>query len=106
GVDIDGVDVQDLVDRTEGWPAGLFLAALAMQVAPSRDDSALAVRGDSRYLGDYLRAEVLDQVSPEESAFLVRTSILDRLSGPLCDATLDAEGSSDRLDAMERRRLL
>ena len=106
GIDIDGLDVQDLVDRTEGWPAGLFLAALAMQVAPSRDDAAVALRGDSRYLGDYLRAEVLDRVSPEVSAFLVRTSILDRLSGPLCDATLDAGGSSDRLDAMERRKLL
>ena len=106
GIDIDGLDVQALVDRTEGWPAGLFLAGLAMQVAPSRGDSARSIRGDSRYLGDYLRAEVLDQVSAEESAFLVRTSILDSLSGPLCDATLDAEGSSDRLEAMERRRLL
>jgi LuxR family maltose regulon positive regulatory protein len=98
--------VRELVERTEGWPAGLYLAALAMQVGAPQDERARRLRGDSRFLGDYLRAEVLDRLSADEATFLTRTSILESLSGPLCDATLDERGSSARLAVIEDRNLL
>jgi LuxR family maltose regulon positive regulatory protein len=100
------VEVDELVARTEGWPAGLYLAALAMQVSAPRPDTGTTLTGDGRFLGDYLRAEFLDRVSPQEAAFLIRTSILESLNGSLCDATLGAIGSASRLQDAEDRNLL
>jgi LuxR family maltose regulon positive regulatory protein len=105
-VDLADTDIEQLVARTEGWPTGLYLAALAMKGAAPGRTGAVALRGDSRFLGDYLRAEVLDRVSPEQVEFLTRTSILEDLNGALCDATLDVVGSAARLDEIERRNLL
>ena len=62
--------------------------------------------GDDRFMGDYLRSEFLDRVSSEEVAFLTRTSILERMCGPLCDATLDTTRSTEVLEQLERRNLL
>ncbi len=105
GVGLADADVTELVTRTEGWPAGLFLAALSLQVGTPRLDAGVGLTGDSRFLGDYLRAEVLDRASPRDVEFLVQTSILESLSGPLCDATLDVVGSSAQLDELEQRNL-
>ena len=102
GVDPADADAQVLVDQTEGWPAGLYLAALAMQVGDPGPASPVALSGDSRFLGDYLQAEILDELSPEDAAFLLRTSVLDSLSGALCDATLDVSGSALRLRGARR----
>ena len=95
----------ELVDRTEGWPAGLYLAALAIN-AGSRVESSFRFTGDDRFIGDYLRSEFLQRVSRADVSFLTRTSILDRMSGPLCDVTAGRTGSSRVLDRLERRNLL
>ena len=62
--------------------------------------------GDDRYIGDYLRAEILDRVSPAEASFLTTTSILDRMCGPLCDAVVGVTGSAAFLERLQRRNLL
>ncbi len=106
GIEMVGDEVHVLVERTEGWPAGLYLAALAMKAGSPRAEAVFSFTGDDRYVGDYLRSEILDRVSRAEVSFLTRTSILDRLCGPLCDATLDTEGSGRVLDQLDRRNLL
>jgi LuxR family maltose regulon positive regulatory protein len=105
GVTLQERDVQELVERTEGWPAGLYLAALAIN-AGSRVDERFRFTGDDRFMGDYLRSEFLDRVARAEVSFLTRTSILDRMSGPLCDATVGRGGSARVLDRLERSNLL
>jgi LuxR family maltose regulon positive regulatory protein len=94
--------VRALCARTEGWGAGLRLAALSLQ---GRDDAERFVSrfaGDDRAVGDYLLAEVLDRQSPELRDFLLRTSIVDRVCGDLADA-LTGEGSgADTLAELER----
>ena len=57
-------------------------------------------------MSEYLRSEILDRVSPAESSFLIRTSVLTTMSGPLCDATLGRTGSGEVLEALEDRNLL
>jgi LuxR family maltose regulon positive regulatory protein len=91
--------------RTEGWIAGLQLAALSMQ---GRTDTAAFVRsfaGSHRFVLDYLVEEVLLRQPERVRAFLLQTSILDRLSGPLCDAVTGQEGSEAVLEALERGNL-
>lgn len=94
-------DIAALTSRTEGWIAGLQMAALALQVALSThsEDGALsgsfvqAFAGSNRYILDYLVEEVLLRQPEEIQAFLLHTAILNRLTGPLCDAVLDAEAT-------------
>ena len=98
-------DVAVLNARTEGWIAGLQLAALSMQ---GRDDVAgfiAAFTGDDRYIVDYLIEEVLERQPEDVRRFLLRTSILDRLSGPLCDAVTGDEGGRGMLEGLERGNL-
>ena len=86
-----------LVERTEGWPAGLYLAALALS---GEDDVERAVDdfyGDDRFVADYVRDAFLDGLPAPELDFLTRTSLLDRLFGPLCDAILESDGSAETL---------
>src|SRR3712207_3462757 len=88
--------------RTEGWVAGLQLAALSMQ---GRADAAGFIRafaGDDRYVVDYLIEEVLQRQPAEVRGFLLHTAILARLSGPLCDAVTGLAGGGARLAALER----
>ncbi|MDD2858969.1 MAG: LuxR C-terminal-related transcriptional regulator [Candidatus Nanopelagicales bacterium] len=98
-------DVTALEQRTEGWIAALQLAALSMQ---GREDSSAFIAGfagDDRYIVDYLAEEVLQRQTTQVRAFLLETSILDRLSGPLCDAlTGQGDGRSMLID-LERRNL-
>jgi len=89
-----------LTERTEGWPAGLYLAALALQAgAPS----PASFTGDDRFLSDYFRFELLSRLPPAEAQFLKYTSVLDRMCGGLCDAVLETTGSADTLESLERR---
>lgn len=91
-----------LETRTEGWIAGLQLAALSMQ---GRKDIPAFIRefaGDNRYIMDYLFEEVLQRQSGPIRDFLLQTSILDRLHGPLCDAVTGQEDGSARLQSLER----
>ena len=106
GVELAGADLDELVRRTEGWPVGLYLAALAVNAGGSPTAAGAALTGDDRYIGDYLRSEILDRVSPAEASFLTHTSILDRMCGPLCDAVLGVTGSAALLERLERRNLL
>ena len=72
-----------VTDRTEGWPAGLYLAAL---IARDSNGEALAISGDDRYVADYLYRESLARLPESDQRFLRRTAVLDQLCGPLCDA--------------------
>ncbi len=93
-----------LVQQTEGWPAALYLAALAMKVDEATDDRPFT--GTDRLMSDYLRSEVLSRLSRSQRAFLVRTSILDRLSGPLCEAVVGETAGIRLLEQLRRRHLL
>lgn len=106
GVDLDDTEVTRLVQRTEGWPAGLYLAALAMQATPTNRDVGFTFSGNDRFMVEYLRSELLDHVSQEDVEFLTRTSVLDAMSGPLCDALLGTTGSQLVLERLESKNLL
>ncbi len=105
GLAIGPDDVATLEARTEGWAAALQLAALGIQ---GRDDIGAFVSGfagTDRFVVDYLVDEVLSQQGDEVRGFLLRTSVLDRLCGPLCDAVLDATGSQAVLESLDRANL-
>lgn len=94
GLDLSAADVAALEARTEGWIAGLQMAALSLQghgpQSAARSDFVRSLTGSHRFILDYLVEEVLEQQAPDLQAFLLHTSILDRLCGPLCDALLEA----------------
>jgi LuxR family transcriptional regulator, maltose regulon positive regulatory protein len=97
-------DADDLVLRAEGWAAGVYLATLAFQ--EGRDaHTAAALRGADRYVAEYLRSEHLAHLTPRQREFLRRTSVLERMCGPLCDAVLDRSGSARELLSIERSNL-
>jgi LuxR family maltose regulon positive regulatory protein len=89
GLDLDPVDVAALEARTEGWVAGLQLAALSMHGRRDTHSFVQAFTGSHRYVIDYLAEEVLSRQPAHIRGFLLQTSILDRLSGPLCDAVIE-----------------
>ncbi len=105
GLNLTAADITTLADRTEGWAAALQLAGLSLQ---DRDDpSAVVARfaGNDRFIVDYLADEVLARQSGDVRDFLLATSILDRLSGPLCDAVTARSGGARRLVELERAGL-
>jgi len=105
GLQLTARDVAALEGRTEGWIAALQLAALSMQ---GRDDVAgfiAGFAGDDRYVVDYLAEEVLQRLPDRVQAFLLQTSILDRLSGPLCDAVTGQGGGKATLEELDRGNL-
>jgi LuxR family maltose regulon positive regulatory protein len=106
GIEIDEPALADLLQRTEGWPTGLYIAALAMKSGTRQGAVSFTFTGDDIFMGDYLRSELLDQISGAEVTFLTRTSVLDRMSGPLCDAILNEKGSGAVLEQLEARNLL
>jgi LuxR family transcriptional regulator, maltose regulon positive regulatory protein len=99
-------EVAELTRRTEGWPVALYLAALAHKAGGQSANAGFAFAGDDRFLADYLHAELLAHLPTERVAFLTRTAVLDRLSGPFCDAVLGTTGSAEMLEALERSNLL
>ncbi len=94
GLPIQDQEVEALERRTEGWIAGLQLAALSMRGTADLKAFVEAFTGSSRYVLDYLMEEVFRRQTPEIQDFLLKTSILDRLCGPLCDALLLDESSA------------
>jgi LuxR family transcriptional regulator, maltose regulon positive regulatory protein len=99
----------ELHRRTEGWPAGLYLAALAVQAAGTPLDTpetGIAFAGDDRFIVDYLHSELLSRLPAGQVSFLIRTAVLDRMCGPLCDAVLDRTGSAKMLESLARSNLL
>ena len=91
-------DAAEVVERTEGWPVGLFLAAA---IARDGGDDALAVSGDDRYVADYLYRESLAKLPEHQQRFLRRTAVLDTFSATLCDAVLDRVDAQDVLRELE-----
>ena len=106
GVEADEASLRDLLQRTEGWPAGLYIAALAIKSGTRQSDAGFTFTGDDVYMGDYLRSELLAGISAEEASFLTRTSVLERMCGSLCDAILEKKESGAVLEQMEARNLL
>jgi len=104
-VKVSAEGLETLVDRTEGWAVGLKLAALTIRGAPDPAARAARVRGDDRHIIDFLSSEVLERLPADRRDFLVRTAVLDRMCGSLCDATLDRGGSAAVLEALERADL-
>ena len=105
GLDLGASEIVALEARTEGWIAALQLAALSIQ---GRDDVAgfiAGFAGDDRYIVDFLVEEVLRGQPEEVRSFLLDTSILDRLTGPLCDAVTGHAGGRARLEALDRANL-
>ena len=105
GLDLTAEDIAALERRTEGWIAGLQLAAISMQ---GREDTASLVQsftGSHRYVLDYLVEEVLEQQPEAVQAFLLQTAILDRLTGSLCDTLTGHEDSQQTLEMLERANL-
>ena len=105
GVQLDDAEVDELIERTEGWPVGLYLTALALKSGRLQAGGP-RFTGDDPFMADYLRSELLGHLPPEQVAFLTRTAVLDRMCGSLCDAVLDTTGSSAVLAALEESNLL
>jgi LuxR family maltose regulon positive regulatory protein len=98
---LDPAHVDLLMDRTEGWPAGLQLAGLAISRVADVGAFVEDFSGTDRDVAEYLVREVLESVSDEERDFMVRTSILRRLTGDLCDAVAEREDSAELLAHLE-----
>ena len=105
GVHLRTEELTDLIDRTEGWAAGLYLASMVLRDRPSPADGLRRFGGDDSFVSDYLCAEVIDHLSGEVRRFLTRTSVLERLCGPLCDQALGTTRSSQMLASLERSNL-
>lgn len=98
-------EIAALEKRTEGWIAGLQLAAISMQGSADVPGFIQAFAGDDRYIVDYLVDEVLRRQPENVRRFLLQTSILERLTGPLCDAVTDQEEGGALLETLERSNL-
>jgi LuxR family maltose regulon positive regulatory protein len=105
GLDLAAEDVARLAERTEGWAAGLVLAGLSLRGRQDPSGFIAAFSGGDRHVADYLVAEVLERQPPELREFLLRTSLLERLSGPLCEAVLETQGSAELLGELEASNL-
>ena len=105
GLDLEASQVAALEERTEGWIAALQLAALSMQGLDDVDAFIEGFAGDDRFVVDYLVEEVLERQSDKVRRFLVWTCILDRLTGPLCDAVTGEDGGQRTLEDLDRRNL-
>jgi ATP/maltotriose-dependent transcriptional regulator MalT len=98
-------DVAVLHQRAEGWPAAVYLAGLSLLGRADRHEFILRFAGDDRHIVDYLGEEVLADLDPDTHELLLRTSILERVNGPLCDAIADTTGSARKLETLARSNL-
>ncbi len=108
GVELPFKEVTRLVRESEGWPAALYFAGLGLSKGPTtaRDaEKPLHAAFGGRSLGDYFRSEYLSRLRPDDLRFLRRTSVLEQMSGELCDAVLGEDGSARRLRRIERSNL-
>jgi LuxR family transcriptional regulator, maltose regulon positive regulatory protein len=99
-------DLDGLVARTEGWPAGLSLAALSLRDQHRAGRARAVFAGDDRFVADYFGDELMADLPREHFSFLIRTSVLADLSGPLCDAVLGRLGSAATLRELSRSNLM
>jgi LuxR family maltose regulon positive regulatory protein len=101
GLGVPEARIAELERQTEGWPAGLYLAALSLRLGADPTEFG----GDDRFVADFLQTEHLDGLTPVELRFVLRTSVLERMSAELCDAVLERSDSGRRLEALERSNL-
>jgi LuxR family transcriptional regulator, maltose regulon positive regulatory protein len=97
-VEVTHEEAVEVTGRTEGWPVGLYLAAM---IARSDRERGPSVSGDDRYVADYLYRESLMLLPKKTRRFLLRTAVLDQMSAPLCDAVLGTTGAQAQLRALE-----
>jgi LuxR family maltose regulon positive regulatory protein len=100
GVQLEASELSALTERTEGWPAGLYLAALSMRAGGAGSASTADFSGEDRFVSEYFRLELLSRLPTAEAQFLKHTSVLDRMSGGLCDAVLQTTGSAEVLETL------
>jgi LuxR family transcriptional regulator, maltose regulon positive regulatory protein len=105
GLDLTSSDVAELVRRTEGWSAGLYLAALSLQRAPERHEFVARFGGANRHVIDYLASEVLGAHDTAVQDLMLRSSVLERVCGSLCDAVVERAGSAIDLLTLARTNL-
>jgi LuxR family transcriptional regulator, maltose regulon positive regulatory protein len=106
GLALDGPACDLLAQRTEGWAAGVYLAALALGDESSPDEALAGFGGDDRLVVDYVRDELLAGLPAALIEFMARSSIMTRLSGPLCDYVLEREDSAQLLRKLSRMNVL
>jgi LuxR family transcriptional regulator, maltose regulon positive regulatory protein len=99
-------DLGELHRRTEGWPVGLYLAALYLREGGTLGGAALSFGGDDLFISEYVESEFLERISRPQREFLTRTAVLERMSGPLCAAVLGQPGSAATLAALAQSNLL
>jgi LuxR family transcriptional regulator, maltose regulon positive regulatory protein len=99
-------DVAALHQQTEGWAAGLYLAALYLREGGSVQGAGDAFGGDDRLVSQYMESEFLGRISARHREFLTRTAVLERMCGPLCEAVLGQPGSAAELAELVRSNLL
>jgi LuxR family transcriptional regulator, maltose regulon positive regulatory protein len=104
-LDIGPDDLSVLLERTEGWPAGIYLASLSLQNKEDKHAFIESFRGSNRYIVGLLGEEVLAGLTKEVRRFLLETSILRMMNGPLCDAVTGGEGSAGLLRKLARSNL-
>ncbi|HWI64068.1 MAG TPA: LuxR C-terminal-related transcriptional regulator, partial [Symbiobacteriaceae bacterium] len=105
GPDLPGIDIAGLAERTEGWIAALQMVAISLDGHPDPHGFVAEFSGANRYITDYLTEEVLARQPEPVRQFLLRASILDRLSAPLCAAVTECPESGALLDRIERANL-
>ena len=99
-------EVAGLHQRTEGWPAGLYLAALYLREGGPLANAAVSFGGDDRLVSEYMESEFLARISSRQRVFLTRTAVLERMSGQLCEAVLDLPGAAAILADLARSNVL
>ncbi len=105
-VSLSAANFEGLFERTEGWPAGVYLAALLLRASDDADVAFDEFSGDGRQVADYLREEFVASLPADHRQFLTMVSILDRLSGSICDEVLERQGSGALLKQLSRSNLL
>ena len=106
GIEVGPDEVASLVVRTEGWPAGLYLSALTIQASDEPERTLASLCGDDRLIAEYVREVFLAGLAPSERSFLVRSSVLERLSAAACDWVLERAGSGEMLKQLADSNLL
>ena len=105
GLELAEPDLAILLERTEGWPAGLYLAALSLRGHPSPSAFIRQFTGDNRFIVDFLAEEVLSRQPKDIRQFLARTAVLDRFCAPLCDTVTGSGNAAEVIDVLERENL-
>jgi LuxR family transcriptional regulator, maltose regulon positive regulatory protein len=105
GVHREGAFIADLLEHTEGWPVAVYLSLLAIK-SGGGSTAPYEIRGDDRFIADYLQKEFVGRVSPSRASFLMRSSVLHEFSGDLCDFVLQRTGSHRILETLESSNLL